>query len=106
MLKISGTPVAYPQPLLFAIRGTATRLTAHFLPDTLLMNTSKPRATDVIRVVAETLDVICRARGIEVRDLDEALIENLLWSSFEEHLGSDAPPRRPERGSHADHLDL
>jgi hypothetical protein len=106
LLKISGTPAVHLQPLLFSSRGIATWLNSHFRPNTLLMNTSKIRATDVIRVVAETLDVICRARGIDVGDLDEATIETLLWSSFEEHLGDDVPPRRPERGTHADHRDL
>ncbi|CAB3805329.1 hypothetical protein LMG28138_05649 [Pararobbsia alpina] len=51
------------------------------------LNTPKPRTADVIRSVAEALDVICRAQGIEVRDLDDAVIEKLLSSSFEEHLG-------------------
>jgi hypothetical protein len=43
----------------------------------------------VIRAVAETLDVICSVRGIEVRDLDDAVIDNLLLSSFGEFLGND-----------------
>jgi hypothetical protein len=75
------------QPLLFVIKGNQTLLKAGFLPDTLLMKTSKPRVADIIRAVAETLDVICLARGIEVRDLDEAAIDKLLWSAYEEHLG-------------------
>ena len=91
MLKISGTPVAYPQPLLFVVRGSATWLKAHFPPNTLRLNTSKPRTADVIRAVSETPDVICRVRGIDVGHLDETTIENLLWSSLEEHLGSGTP---------------
>ena len=75
------------QPLLFVIRGNQTLLNAGFPPDTLLMKTSKPTVADVIIAVAETLDVICSARGIEVRDLDEASIDKLLWSAYEEHLG-------------------
>jgi hypothetical protein len=87
VLKISGTSAVYVQPLLFVLRGDATLLKAGFLLDTLLMKTSKPTAADVIRAVAETLDVICKARGIEVGDLDEASIDRLLWSASEEHLG-------------------
>jgi hypothetical protein len=55
---------------------------------TIIMNTPNPGTADVIRAVAETLDVICAAQGIEVRNLDDAMIDRLLWSSFEEHLGS------------------
>jgi len=63
-------------------------LEAESLLKTLFMNTLKPGAADVIKAVAEAPDVICAARGIYVRDLDDAVIERLLWSSFEEHLGS------------------
>jgi hypothetical protein len=73
--------------LFFVIRGNETLLKTGFLPGTLLMKTSKPRVADIVRAVAETLDVICIARGIEVRDLDEASINKLLWSAYEEHLG-------------------
>jgi len=53
------------------------------------MNTPKPEAADVIRVAAETLDAICTARGIKVRDLDDAMIDELLRSSTQEYLVSD-----------------
>jgi hypothetical protein len=46
------------------------------------MTTPKPRAADVISAVGETLDAICKARGIELENLDEAMIDRLLWSSF------------------------
>jgi hypothetical protein len=51
------------------------------------VNTPKPGAADVISAVGETLDAICKASGIEFENLDEAMIDRLLRSSFEEYLG-------------------
>ncbi len=55
------------------------------------MSTLKPTAADVIDAVNETLEVLCRARGIPFEDLDESMIDRLLLSSFREYLGGGAP---------------
>ncbi|MDH6147180.1 MULTISPECIES: hypothetical protein [Paraburkholderia] len=51
------------------------------------MDTLKPTAADVINAARETLDVICKVRGIKFEDLDEAMVDTLLLSSFNEYLG-------------------
>lgn len=51
------------------------------------MNTPKPTAVDVINAVSETLDVICKARGVELDALGEAMVDKRLWSSSEGYLG-------------------
>jgi hypothetical protein len=51
------------------------------------MNPPKFTDADVINAVSVTLDVMCKARGISFDDLNEAMIDKLLWSSFEEYLG-------------------
>jgi hypothetical protein len=93
-VKPFGTPaIQGAAASFFVIRGNAALVKAESPPKTLFMNTSKPGTADVIRSVGETLDVICAAQGIEVRDLDDAMIEKLLWISFEEQLGSGAACR-------------
>jgi len=52
------------------------------------MSIPPSRTANVISSVRETLDVICKARDIEFESLDEAMIDKLLWSSFNEYLGS------------------
>jgi hypothetical protein len=52
------------------------------------MNTPKFTDADVINAVSVTLDVMCKARGISLDDLNEAMIDKLLWNSFNEYLGS------------------
>jgi hypothetical protein len=55
------------------------------------MSTPKPTAADVINAVSETLDLLCKARGIPFEDLDESMIDRLLVSSFREYLGGGDP---------------
>jgi hypothetical protein len=52
------------------------------------MNTPKPSEAAVIHAALQTLTLLCRIRGREPDDLDDAVVDRLLWSSFEEYLGS------------------
>jgi hypothetical protein len=54
------------------------------------MNTPKPSEAAVIHAATQTLTLLCRIRGMEPDDLDDAVVDRLLWSSFEEYLGSGA----------------
>jgi len=68
------------------------------------MNTPKPSETAIIHAAVQTLTLLCRIRGMEPDDLDDAVVDRLLWSSFEEYLGSGslvadtAVARRPGGG--------
>jgi hypothetical protein len=52
----------------------------------------KPKITvaDVINSVGETLRTICNARGIELKDVDDGLIDKLLSNAFEEYLADES----------------
>jgi hypothetical protein len=52
------------------------------------MNTPIPSEAAVIHSALQTLTLLCRIRGIEPADLDNEVVDKLLWSSFEEYLGS------------------
>jgi hypothetical protein len=58
------------------------------LAENLLMTTWNPRAADVISDVGETPSAICKARGIEFKSLDEAMIDKLLRNSFSDYRSS------------------
>ena len=53
------------------------------------MNKPKITVADVINSVGETLRTICVARGIELKDIDDELIDTLLSNAFEEHLAGE-----------------
>ncbi|SEF11895.1 hypothetical protein SAMN02787142_7790 [Burkholderia sp. WP9] len=52
------------------------------------MNTPKPSEAAIIDAAVQTLKLLCRIRGVEPEDLDDTEVDKLLWSSFEEYLGS------------------
>lgn len=56
--------------------------------ENVIMNTPKPSEAAIIDAAVQTLELLCRIRGIEPEDLDDAEVDKLLWSSFEEYLGS------------------
>jgi len=56
------------------------------------MNIPKITVADVINSVGETLRTICVARGIELKDIDDELIDTLLSNAFEEHLAGEEKP--------------
>jgi hypothetical protein len=56
--------------------------------ENVIMNTPKPSDAAIIHAAVQTLKLLCRIRGMEPDDLDDAVVDKLLWSSFEEYLGS------------------
>jgi hypothetical protein len=56
--------------------------------ENVIMNTPKPSEAATIDGAVQTLKLLCRISGREPEDLDDAVVDKLLWSSFEEYLGS------------------
>ncbi|WP_218779340.1 hypothetical protein, partial [Paraburkholderia caledonica] len=56
--------------------------------ENVIMNTPKHSEAAVIHATVQTLKLLCRIRGMEQDGLDDAVVDKLLWSSFEEYLGS------------------
>jgi hypothetical protein len=57
------------------------------------MNKKTPTARDVHDVFAacdQTLELICRLRGIELHDLDDRQVNEFLFAALDEYLGSEA----------------
>lgn len=52
------------------------------------MNTPRPSEAAIIDAAIQTLKSLCRIRGKGLDDLGHAVVDRLLWSSFEEYLGS------------------
>ena len=61
----------------------------HWRPKTAGMDKPKITVADVINSVGETLRTICNARGIELKDVDDELIDSLLSNAFEEYLADE-----------------
>jgi hypothetical protein len=54
------------------------------------MDKQKITVADVINSVGETLRTLCNARGIEVKDVDDELIDGLLANAFEEYFADES----------------
>jgi hypothetical protein len=53
------------------------------------MDNPKITVADVINFVGHTLRTICDARGIELKEVDDELIESLLSKAFDEPPSSE-----------------